>query len=110
VPRVPDGPGPELGGHRLVSRPRGAGVLAEALDLVERVRVSRAGQRRLRLRPKLLRVVEDEGFDVRPAGEDRRSEAWRNRPEVAGLVSGNEWLRDGGGAVTRAVGHQFRGH
>jgi len=45
IPGVPDRPRPELRDHSLVSRPRRAGLLTQALHLVDGLRVSLIGQR-----------------------------------------------------------------
>ena len=45
IPRVPDRPRPELADHRLFGRARRAGVLTQALHLVQGLRIRLAGHR-----------------------------------------------------------------
>src|SRR4029077_15920108 len=80
-----------------------------ALDLVEGVRVVRAGNCRLRLGAKLLSAVEDKRCDVRPTREDGCAESRRNWPEVTGFVARNERRWGGGGTVVGAIGQQLDG-
>ncbi len=109
VPCVPDRPGPKLGGDGFISRPRRAGVLTEALDLVELARVRIAGYRSLRLRAKLVGGVKDKGCDLGPTREDWRGKAWRNWAEITRVVAGNEGRRGSCGSVVRASGQKPRG-
>ena len=109
IPGVPDRPRPELCDHGLVRRPRRAGVLTQALHLVQGLRVSLAGQRRRRLRAELRRVVQHKGGHVTPVGENGCRELRRCGLVVAWLVARHKGLGRGGGTVIGADGDQARG-
>ncbi len=109
IPGVPDRPRPELCDHRLVRRPRRTGVLTQALHLVQRLRISLAGQRRRWIRAELRRVVQHKGGHVTPVGENGCRELRRRGPVIALLVARQEGLGRGGGTVIGADGYQARG-
>ncbi|TMD65481.1 MAG: hypothetical protein E6I91_09960 [Chloroflexi bacterium] len=110
IPRVPDRPGPELGDHRLVGRPRCAGVLTQALYFVQGLRVSLAGQRWGRRREELRAVIQHKGGHITPVREERCRELRRRELVVARLVARHKGRRRGSGTVISAHGDQARGH
>ncbi len=110
IPGVPDRPRPELRDHRLVSRPRGAGVLPQALHLAQRVGVGAAGQHGGRPGAELRRVVQHKGGHISPVGEDWRREVRRCELVVARLAARHvRWGRSSG-TVSGAEGEQARGN
>jgi len=109
IPGVPDRSRPELSDHGLVRRPRRAGVLTQALHLVQGLRVSLAGQCGGRPRAELRRVVQHKGGHVTPVGENGCREQRRRGPVIAWLVARHERLGRGGGTVIGADGDQARG-
>src|SRR4029077_20118218 len=101
VPGVPDRRGPEFADGGLLGRPRRAGVLTQALDLVQRLRVRGAGQRRRRLGAKLRCALQDEWPHVAPVGKGGGREVRRRRPGVGGLGGRSERSWHRGGTVVR---------
>src|SRR5207302_8706941 len=102
VPGVPDWRSPEFADDGLLGGPGRAGVLTQALDLVERLRVRRAGQGRRRPGAELRSVLQDEGSHLAPVREGRRGAVRWRRLVVARLRARREWLRDDGGTVISA--------
>ena len=109
IPGVPDRPPPELCDHGLVRRPRRAGVLSQALHLVQGLHVSLASQRRIRNRAELSHVVQHKGGHVTPVGENGCRELRRRGQVIAWLVARHKGLGCGGGTVIGAHGDQTRG-
>ena len=109
IPGVPDRPCPELADHGLLRRPRRAGVLTQALDLVDGLRIRLAGQCGGRSRAELRRVVQHKGGHVPPVGENGCRELRRRELVIARLVARHEGWRRGGGTVSGAHGEQARG-
>ena len=109
IPGVPDRPPPELRDHGLVRRPRRAGVLTQALQLVQGLRVRLAGHCGRWPGAELRRVVQHKGGHVPPVGENGWRELRRRELVVARLVARHEGLGRDGGTVSGAQGDQARG-
>ncbi len=109
IPGIPDRPTPELCDHGLVRRPRRAGVLTQALHLVQGLRVSLAVQRGRRSGAELRRVVQHKGGHITPGGEHRSGEPGRRELIVARLGARHKGRRRGIGTISGADGEQARG-
>ena len=104
IPEVPGRPRPELCDHCLFSRPRCAGVLTQALHLVESLCSCLAGHRRRRPGAELRRVVQHKGGHATPVGENGCHELRRRELVVARLVARHKGWRRGSGTVNGADG------